>query len=317
MTATNGAFSDLMKSISAGTFTFTGELEPEKIGAMEEVVEGAKKLVGHVVAANVTDIPQSFAYMNSLGPSYVIQHEVGLEAICQMTCRDRNRLGLFADLLAAGALGIKNILALTGDHPSLGDMPEAKPVFDLDSASLTYLIRKISDEGIDLHGHEIQHPPKFHVGVAINPGARPLEPEILKLQRKVNIGAEFAQTQVVYELDATKQFLDDIKHIKVPTLIGICPLKSHKVAAWMDKFCPGIYIPKDLMAQLEQIDKTEDKTQRKKQYRELNIEYFGNFIRELNKTTHAAGCHIMAVGFEEIVKEIIEASGVQKKTNIR
>jgi 5,10-methylenetetrahydrofolate reductase len=306
----NGVYSELMKSIRASKFTFTGELEPEKIGDMEEVIEGAKKLVGTVIAANVTDIPQSFAYMNSLGPSYVIQNEVGLEAICQMTCRDRNRLGLFADLLAAGALGIKNILALTGDHPSLGDTPEAKPVFDLDSASLTYLIRKISDDGVDLHDNEIHHPPKFHVGVAINPGARPLEPEILKLQRKASIGAEFAQTQVVYEIDATKQFLDAIKHIKIPTLIGICPLKSYKVAAWMDKFCPGIYIPKDLMAELEKIKKIEDKVQRKNQYRELNIEYFSEFIQELKKTTNAAGCHIMAVGFEEIVKEIIAASGV-------
>jgi 5,10-methylenetetrahydrofolate reductase len=311
MTASNGVFSDLMKSIRAGKFTFTGELEPEKIGDMTEVIEGAKKLVGHVVAANVTDIPQSFAYMNSLGPSYVIQSEAGLEAICQMTCRDRNRLGLFADLLAAGALGIKNILALTGDHPSLGDTPEAKPVFDLDSASLTYLIRKITDEGVDLHGNTIHQPPKFHVGVAINPGARPLEPEILKLKRKALIGAEFAQTQVVYEIDATKQFLDAIKQIKIPTLIGICPLKSYKVAAWMDKFCPGIHIPKDLMSQLETIDKIEDKTQRKGHYQELNIEYFSNFIRELKNTTNAAGCHIMAVGFEEIVKEIIAASGIQ------
>jgi 5,10-methylenetetrahydrofolate reductase len=310
VTTNNGVYSELMQSIHSGKFTFTGELEPEKIGSMDEVIEGAKKLVGTVIAANVTDIPQSFAYMNSLAPSYVIQHEVGLEAICQMTCRDRNRLGLFADLLAAGALGITNILALTGDHPSLGDTPEAKPVFDLDSASLTYLIRKISDDGVDLHNNEIDHPPKFHVGVAINPGARPLEPEILKLQRKASIGAEFAQTQVVYEIEATKQFLDEIKHIKIPTLIGICPLKSYKVAAWMDKFCPGIYIPKNLMAELEQIKKVEDKVQRKDQYRELNIDYFSRFIKELNKTTNAAGCHIMAVGFEEIVKEIIAASGV-------
>ncbi|MFW9985672.1 MAG: methylenetetrahydrofolate reductase, partial [Candidatus Odinarchaeota archaeon] len=195
------AYSKLMEEIHAGKFVYTGELEPEKIGDMEEVIEGAKKLVGHVVAANVTDIPQSFAYMNSLAPSYMIQEKAGLEAVCQMTCRDRNRLAMFADLLAAGALGIKNILSLTGDHPSLGDQPEAKPVFDLDSASLTALIRKITDEGVDLNGHEIQHPPKFHVGVAINPGAVPLEPEILKLERKESVGAEFAQTQVVFEIE--------------------------------------------------------------------------------------------------------------------
>ncbi|MFX0168115.1 MAG: methylenetetrahydrofolate reductase, partial [Candidatus Hodarchaeota archaeon] len=213
--AKHEAYSKLMEEIHAKKFVYTGELEPEKIGDMEEVIEGAKKLVGHVVAANVTDIPQSFAYMNSLAPSYMIQEKAGLEAVCQMTCRDRNRLAMFADLLAAGALGITNILALTGDHPSLGDQPEAKPVFDLDSASLTALIRKITDEGVDLNGHEIQHPPKFHVGVAINPGAVPLEPEILKLERKEAIGAEFAQTQVVFDIESAKTFMQAIKHIKV------------------------------------------------------------------------------------------------------
>jgi 5,10-methylenetetrahydrofolate reductase len=311
MAAKGEAYSELMKSIRAGKFTLTGELEPEKIGDMTQVLEGARKLVGHVVAANVTDIPQSFSYMNSLGPSYIIQKEVGLEAVCQMTCRDRNRLALFGDLLAAGALGIHNILALTGDHPSLGDQPEAKPVFDLDSASLTYLIRKISDEGVDLKGNPIHSPAKFHVGVAINPGARPIEPEILKLERKAKIGAEFAQTQVVYEIEAAKQLMDAIKYIKIPTLIGICPLKSYKVAAWMDKFCPGIHIPKGLMGQMEKLDKIEDKAARKAKTSELNIEYFAAFIKELRKTTPAVGCHIMAVGFEEIVKEIIAASGLK------
>jgi 5,10-methylenetetrahydrofolate reductase len=300
-----------MKSIRAGKFTLTGELEPEKIGDMTQVLEGARKLVGHVVAANVTDIPQSFSYMNSLGPSYIIQKEVGLEAICQMTCRDRNRLALFGDLLAAGALGIHNILALTGDHPSLGDQPEAKPVFDLDSASLTALIRKITDDGVDLKGNPIHNPAKFHVGVAINPGARPIEPEILKLERKSKIGAEFAQTQVVYEIDAAKQLMDATKYIKIPTLIGICPLKSFRQAAFMDKFIPGIHIPKPLLAQMEKLDGIEDKPMRKAKTHDLNVEYFAEFIRELRKTTNAAGCHIMAVGFEEIVKDIIAASGLR------
>lgn len=303
------AFSNLMKNIHAGKFTFTGELEPEKIGSMEEVLEGAQKLVGHVVAANVTDIPQSFAYMNSLSPSHMIQEKVGLEAICQMTCRDRNRLALFADLLAAGALGIKNILALTGDHPSLGDQPEAKPVFDLDSASLTYLIRKITDEGVDLKGNEIHQPPKFHVGVAINPGAIPLEPEILKLERKESVGAEFAQTQVVFEIEAAKEFLKSIKHVKVPTLVGIFPLKSYKVAAWMDTMVPGVSIPEPMMSKLKEINSIEDKQKKKEEYVAFNIEYFGEFVREIRKTTHAAGCHIMAVKWEELVPKIIEASG--------
>jgi methylenetetrahydrofolate reductase (NADPH) len=303
------AYSELMKSIQSGKFTYTGELEPEKIGSMEEVLEGAQKLLGHVVAANVTDIPQSFAYMNSLGPSYMIQEKVGLEAICQITCRDRNRLALFADLLAAGALGIKNILSLTGDHPSLGDQPEAKPVFDLDSASLTYLIRKITDEGVDLKGNEIHDPPKFHVGVAINPGAVPLEPEILKLERKETVGAEFAQTQVVFEIDTAKEFLKSIKHVKIPTLVGIFPLKSYKIANWMQMYVPGVTIPEPMMSRLKEINNIENKQKKKEEYVTFNVEYYGEFVREIRKTTHAAGCHIMAVKWEELIPKIIEASG--------
>ena len=303
------AYSKLMGEINAGKFVYTGELEPEKIGDMEEIIEGAKKLVGHVVAANVTDIPQSFAYMNSLGPSYMIQEKAGLEAVCQMTCRDRNRLAMFADLLAAGAMGIVNILSLTGDHPSLGDQPEAKPVFDLDSASLTALIRRITDEGVDLNGHEIHNPPKFHVGVAINPGAVPLEPEILKLERKEAVGAEFAQTQVVFEIEKAKAFMKEIKHVKVPTLVGIFPLKSFKIADWMEKFVPGVKIPEPMMTRLKELKGIEDKVTRKAKIAEYNVEYYGEFLRELRKTTHAAGCHIMAVKWEELIPRIIEASG--------
>ncbi len=307
--ASHTAYSKLMEEIYAKKFVYTGELEPEKVGDMEEVIEGAKRLVGHVVAANVTDIPQSFAYMNSLGPSYMIQEKAGLEAVCQMTCRDRNRLALFADLLAAGALGIKNILALTGDHPSLGDQPEAKPVFDLDSASLTALIRKITDEGVDLNGREIHNSPKFHVGVAINPGAIPLEPEILKLERKETVGADFAQTQVVFEIDRAKEFMKAIKHVKIPTLVGIFPLKSYKIARWMQQFVPGVTIPEPMMTRLEELNKIEDKETKKEKIAEYNVEYYGAFLQELRKTTHAAGCHIMAVQWEELVPRIIEASG--------
>ena len=303
------AYSKLMEEINAGKFVYTGELEPEKIGDMEEVIEGAKRLVGHVVAANVTDIPQSFAYMNSLGPSYMIQEKAGLEAVCQMTCRDRNRLAMFADLLAAGALGIVNILSLTGDHPSLGDQPEAKPVFDLDSASLTALIRKITDKGVDLNGHEIHNPPKFHVGVAINPGAVPLEPEILKLERKEALGAEFAQTQVVFEIEKAKAFMKEIKHVKVPTLVGIFPLKSYKIAQWMTRYVPGVTVPEDLLNQLEELKKIEDKSRRKEKIVKLNVEYFGAFLKELRKTTHAAGSHVMAVKWEELIPLLIEEAG--------
>jgi len=284
-------YSDLMRSLSEGKFVFTGEVEPVKTTNLHEMIETAKILKEHVVAANVTDNPAGLAYMNSLVPSYIIQKEAGLEAIYQITCRDRNRIAIFSDLLAAGALEIKNVLALTGDHTALGDNPQAKPVFDLDSQQLVHMIRKMVDEGVDLTGHQIENPPKFHVGVAAAPAAQPLEPEIIKLERKASLGAEFVQTQVVYDIEIAKKFLDDTQHIKIPILIGICPLKSVGMAKWMAKNLPGVIIPSEVMDRLK---KAEEKG--KDAVMQENIEIFGELIKEIKKT-RASGVHIMAVHY--------------------
>ncbi|MEM2135267.1 MAG: methylenetetrahydrofolate reductase [Candidatus Freyarchaeota archaeon] len=297
-------YSKLGESLKSGKWTWTGEIEPEKTTNLEEVIHTAKILAGHVVAANVTDNPQSFGCMNSLVPSYLIQKEAGLEAIWQVTCRDRNRLGLLSDILAAGNLGIKNILALTGDHTASGDNPQSMPVFDLDSAQLVYMIKKIM-AGHDLAGNEIENPPKFHIGVAGAPGAEPLEPEILKIERKIKVGGEFIQTQVVYDMEIAKRFLDAVKHLKVPTLIGICPLKSYKMAKWMDEFCPGIFVPPEILEDLKKIQDAP-KEERRQKTDEWNLNFFEGWLKELKKTTSAAGCHIMAVGFEYIVADIVK-----------
>lgn len=298
-------YSKLGESLKAGKWTWTGEIEPEKTTDLEEVLHVAKLLAGSVVAANVTDNPQSFGCMNSLVPSYLIQREAGLEAIWQVTCRDRNRLGLLSDILAAGNLGIKNILALTGDHTASGDTPQSMPVFDLDSAQLVYMIKKINEEGKDLAENEIENPPKFHIGVAGAPGAVPLEPEVLKIERKIKVGGEFIQTQVVYDMEIAKTFLDAVKYLNVPTLIGICPLKSYKMAKWMDEFCPGILVPPELLDQLKEI-KELPKDQRREKTDKWNLEFFEDWLKELKSTTNAAGCHIMAVGFEYIVADIVK-----------
>ncbi|MEM3088754.1 MAG: methylenetetrahydrofolate reductase, partial [Candidatus Bathyarchaeia archaeon] len=205
-------YSELMKSITEGKFIFTGEIEPVKTTDLHEVIETAKILKGHVVAVNITDNPTAFAYMNSLIPSYVIQRDVGLEAVYQMVSRDRNRIALTSDLLAAGYLGIKNVLALSGDHTTVGDNPGAKPVYDLDSTGLLYLIRKMVDEGVDLAGNKIDKPPKFHVGIAAALGADPIEPELLKIERKVKIGVDFIQTQAAYDIEVAKRFLKLTEH---------------------------------------------------------------------------------------------------------
>jgi len=304
MTAITEVYSDLGKSLKAGKWTWTGEIEPQKTTDLEEVISTAKLLKGQVVAANVTDNPQSFGCMNSLVPSHLIQEEAGLEAIWQVTCRDRNRLGLLSDILAAGHLNIKNILALTGDHTASGDNPQSMPVFDIDSAQLVYMIKKIMS-GKDLAGNEIKNPPKFHIGVAGAPGADPFEPEILKIERKINVGGEFIQTQVVFDMEVAKKFLDAVKYLKVPTLIGICPLKSYKMAKWMDEFCPGIFVPPEILENLQKIQDAP-KEERREKTDKWNLDFFEDWIKELKSTTSAAGCHIMAVGFEYIVADIVK-----------
>jgi len=299
------AYSELMKQIKAGKFVFTGELEPVKTTNLHEVIEGAKVLKGHVVAINITDNPTAFAYMNALVPSYMIQKEVGVEAVYQMTTRDRNRIALLSDILAAGALGIKNILALTGDHTVVGDTPQAKPVFDLDSAQFVYMLNKIVNEGVDLNNNKIEEPPKFNIGIAAAPNANPLEPEILKIERKVRIGVDFIQTQCVYSVEQAKRFLDAVSYLNVPVLIGIAPFKSMAMMKWMIKFVPGIKVPDEVQERLRKARQVS-----KEKFREENIRVFGELIREIKKTTNAAGIHMMAVGFEWVVPKIIEYAGI-------
>ncbi len=301
-------YSFLMKCLRSGVFTITGEVEPLKTTDISELVHAVYQLRGYVAAVNITDNPQAFAYMSGLAASHIIQEQTGVEVIFQLTCRDRNRLALVSDVLGAAALGIRNVLALTGDHPTLGDNPDAKPVYDLDSVHLVRLIRKMVDEGVDLAGNKIAKPPRLHVGVAANPGADPLEPELLKLVKKVKAGAEFVQTQVVYDIEIAKNFLKEAESlgINIPILIGICPLKSYAMAKWMDKYCPGIKIPRELMEKIKRAKETGGK----KAIEDVNVEVFGEFIRELKKTTHAAGCHVMAVGFEWIVPRIVEEAGI-------
>ncbi|MFH1328679.1 MAG: methylenetetrahydrofolate reductase [Candidatus Bathyarchaeota archaeon] len=302
----NKIFSNFMRDIKANKFVFTGELEPEKTTDLSEMIEDTKPLKGHVVACNVTDGPRACAYMNSLVASCILEKETGIEMIYQLTCRDRNIIALTADLLGAGALGIKNVLALTGDHPKLGDTPYALPVYDLDSAQLTSMIRKMVDDGVDLSGKPIHNPPKFHVGVAANPNADPLEPEILKLERKVEAGAEFIQTQVVFDLDLVNRFLDEIKSFKIPILIGTFPMKNYTIADFFDKNVPGVSVPPDLLAALKKAEGEKDKKLRKQKYDEVNLEFYVPFIKELKKT-YASGCHIMAVGYERLIPRLIGA----------
>ena len=197
--------SDMMKKIAAGEFVFTGELEPNRSATLKPLLTEAEELKKWVTAANITDNPGSFVAMNGLAAATYVQEKIGLETIFQLTCRDMNRMGLASALLGAGAVGIKNILLLSGDHTVLGDLPQSKPVFDLDSAQLLQLAREIVDDhsiyGVPLED-AVEYPPRFHLGIGANPNASHPEIELAKIQRKVELGAEFIQTQVFYSFSS-------------------------------------------------------------------------------------------------------------------
>ena len=301
------AYSELMKAIAAGKFVFTGEIQPKKTAHFDDVIRVAKILKGHVVACNVTDNPRAHAYLSSLSAAYIIQREVGMEAICQMTVRDRNRLALFSELLGAVALGIRNVLTMSGDHTSLSDNPAAMPVYDLDTAQFVYMVRKMVDEGVDLEGNKIEGKVKLHVGIVGNPNADPLEVEFLKIERKLKVGADFMQTQVVFDVEKAKSFLREVQGYPVPVLVGIFPCKSYGVADFIAKNVPGISVPKEFMEELKKAEEIEDNSRRKSRVEDVNVRYFTDFIREVKRTTHASGIHIMAVGYEGVVKTLVES----------
>ncbi len=303
-----------MKEIHSGDFVLTGELEPARTTDLSSLIAEAKSLKGYVTACNVTENPSSYVAISSLVSAYLVQKETGMETICQIRCADRNRIALTSDLLGAAALGIRNILVLTGDHTLLGDMPNARPVFDLDATLLTGMIRKMVDEGKDLNGNDIEGPhPQFNVGVAANPNADPIEPEILKVVRKVENGADFVQTQVCYNIDKTIEFLRMFRIFNVPVLVGIFPMRSYRVAAEFDKFVPGVKVPLELLEELKKVKgQPISKSEKRKQYDQINIRFFTPFIKELEKSGLCAGCHIMSVHYVELIPKLLAEAGIKR-----
>jgi len=301
------AYSQLVKDIRAGKFVLTGELEPEKVTGIEEILVSARAMKPYVVAANVTDNPLAYAYMNSLVPSWAVQEKVGLETVYQMTVRDRNRLALTSDVLAAAYLGIRNILAISGDHTVLGDNKGAASVYDVDSAQFVYLLHRMIDEGVDVAGNEIHGKVEINVGIAGNPNADPLMPEVLKIGRKTKLGADFIQTQTMFDIDKTKEFLKEVDKYKCPVLVGVFPLKSYGIADFFDRFIPGVSVPPELLANMKKAKEEPDKAKRSQLYDEVNLEFFKPFITEIHKTTSAAGIHVMAVLYERIFEPLLEA----------
>jgi methylenetetrahydrofolate reductase (NADPH) len=288
--------SNLSEALKSGKFVVTTEIGPPKGVDIEEMLGDAELLRGRVDAINVTDQQSSVMRLGSLATCRLLK-ERGLEPVFQMTCRDRNRIALQSDLLSAYVLGIENVLCLTGDYVSLGDHPDAKPVFDLDSVSLLEGATLLQ-QGRDLAGKELNGNPRFFLGAVVTPGANPLEPQIIKMEKKVKAGAQFFQTQAVYQPEEFEKFVQQTKHLKVPILLGIVLLKSAGMARFMNKNVAGVHVPEAL---IEEMDKAGDK-------RQQSTEIAARLIKDMKGLCQ--GVHIMAIGWEKMVPAVLDAAGL-------
>jgi len=286
----------LCEKIKSGKFILTSEIGPPKGTDIEEMLKDSELIKGRVDAINVTDLQSSVMRVGSLAICKLLV-ERGMEPVFQVTCRDRNRLALQSDLLSAAVLGVKNVLALTGDHPTLGDHPQAKPVFDMDSVQLLEAIRLL-ESGKDMAGKELKGVPKFCAGAVVNPGADPIEPEVIKMEKKIQAGALFFQTQAIYDIDLFKKFLDAAKHLKTTIIAGIVLLKSAGMAKYMNKNVSGVFVPDNLIKEMEEAKDRSAKS----------IEIAARLIKELKPMCQ--GIHIMPIGWDKKVPLVLDAAGL-------
>ncbi|UCF61901.1 MAG: methylenetetrahydrofolate reductase [Anaerolineaceae bacterium] len=316
---TNGykSGSRLERILRAGHFAVTGELGPPQGADGNVIREKARLLKGNVDAANITDNQTAIVRMSSIGAGTIVVQE-GLEPIIQMTCRDRNRLAIQSDLMGAYACGMRNVLCLTGDHQSFGNHPTAKNVHDLDSLQLTQMVVKMRDEkqfqcGDEMEGVE----PRFFVGAAANPFGDPFEWRPYRLEKKVKAGADFIQTQLIYNTERFAEFMEKVRelglHEQTYILAGIGPFKSPGSARYMRDQVPGLDVPNiwvDRMTEAAKgIDK-EDKKARRDAWRREGIQIAIDLINELKQIEGVAGVHVMAIEWEEAVKPIVEGAGL-------
>jgi methylenetetrahydrofolate reductase (NADPH) len=283
------------EALKSGKFVVTSEVGPPKGTNIEKMLHHIDILKDKVDAINVTDHQSSVMRFPSLGGCLYIK-ERGGEPILQMTCRDRNQLALQADLLLAYARGIRNVLCLTGDAIVVGDHKQAAGVFELDSSQLLRAIRQL-ESGKDLGGNELDGAVEFCAGAIVTPEARPIEPQLIKFEKKVEAGAEFFQTQAIYDLDNFRNFMQFARKLPVKILAGIVLLTSARMAKYMTENVPGIFVPQSLIDELAAAPKGGALAK--------GIEIAGRMIATLKKEAICDGVHIMAIGREEVVPDIL------------
>jgi len=292
------------EALKSGKFIVTSEISPPKGTNIEKMCYHIDLLKDRVDAINVTDHQSSVMRFPSLGGCLYIK-ERGGEPILQMTCRDRNQVALQAELLLAYVRGIRNVLCLTGDSIVVGDHKQAADVFELDSVQLLRAIRQL-ETGKDLGGNDLDGAVEFCAGAIVTPEAQPIEPQLIKFEKKVQAGAEFFQTQAIYDLDNFSSFMEHARQFPVKVLAGIVVLASARMAKYMTENVPGIFVPQDLIDELASAPKGEALAK--------GIEIAGRMIATLKKDRVCDGVHIMAIGREEVVPDILAAAGLSTET---
>lgn len=290
--------SKLREALENKEFVVTSEMAPPKGTDFTHIIECAKLIKGRVHAVNVTDFQSAAVKATSLGMCLELKN-LGLEPVLQVTGRDRNRIAIQGELLTAGHFGIENVLSLTGDHTVVGDNPQAKPVYDLDSIGILQAA-EILMTGEDMGGNKLEGIPEFFLGASITPEYEPFELQMMKTKLKIFAGAKFFQTQGVYEIETMRKLREATKDMGIYILAGIIPLKSAGMAKYMNKNVPGINVPEYL---IERLQKSENKVQE-------GIKIAAELIKQLKEENLCEGVHIMAIGAEENVPLILDAAGL-------
>lgn len=303
--------SNLERVLKAGHFAFTGECGPPQGANVEKLREKAQHLKSMVDAVNVTDNQTAVVRMSSWAASLILLQE-GLEPNFQMVCRDRNRLAMQSDILGVYAHGIRNMLCLSGDHQKFGNHPQAKNVYDIDSMQLIHTVKTMRDEGKFLNGEEIDVPPRLFIGAASNPFADPFEFRVYRLAKKIEAGADFIQTQCIYNMDKFREFMKRVVdmglHEKCYILAGVTPMKSVGMARYMAKQVPGMDVPDSLIKRLQGAGKGK--------VAEEGIKFAVEQIEEFKEMEGVAGVHLMAIEWEHRVPEIAERAGMLPRPKV-
>lgn len=303
------AISNLEKLLKSGQFVVTAELGPPKSADGGAIQEKAKLLRGVSDAVNITDNQTAIVRLSSIASAFILLKE-GLEPIVQMTCRDRNRIAIQSDFLGAAALGVRNVLCLTGDHQKFGNHPEAKGVFDLDSVQLVSMTSRMVREKKFLNGEKMNVAPKFFIGAVENPFSGSVQMRARRLAKKIEAGAQFIQTQIAYDVGIFGEWMKEVRklslHEKAYILAGVSPLKSAGVAKYMKNNVPGMVVPDEVVERMKGAEKPKEE----------GIQICVDIINQVRSIPGVAGVHVMAIEWEEAVSQIVEKSGLLPRPKI-